>query len=600
MRYEFNFGTAGKAGRTAEHKSGAPFRIAILGDFSGRANRGAVEAGADLARRKPMKLDVDTIDGVIGKFKTALALQVGPQGGAVEIELTEIDDLHPDQLFDKLEIFSELADLRKRLDNGKTFKAAAKDLQNWLEARGEAVPAAHSTRSRANALRVDARLSDFAGLIGGPVRRPEASAVEDLIKEVVAPFVVEAASPDQDAMIAAVDAALSRLMRDVLHHPDFQALESAWRSLDFLARRIETDNKMQLVLFDVSADELAADLSAADSIADTGLYQLLIEQPALDAHQGPFSAIIGNYFFEMTPPHAELLARIARLAAHARAPFIAAIGPDCIDTKFDDRHPLVIDAWTALRALPEARFVALATPRFLLRMPYGARSEPIDPFEFEEFDARSGLRAMLWGNPAIVAAVLLAQTRQQTGAKMELGKVLGLDEMPYTFYYDEDGEAVALPCTERMLNERKAANVSAQNFIAMLSIRGRPEVRLAGFQSIAGEELLGPWSAASDLAAAMSSAAPAAAAAIAQEAAAEPPAVSGEASEPESPPDTAEASEPEPAGEAPAEEPAQEAAAADDDLDALLASLGESEQEQPAEAAEEEMDPDLAALLKDL
>ena len=101
-------------------------------------------------------------------------------------------------------------------------------------------------------------------------------------------------------------------MRRVLHHPDFQAAEAIWRGVEFLVRRIETGARMEIVLYDVSAEELAADLAATDALEETGLYGMLVEQPALDAHQGPLSAIIGLYGFELTPPHADLLGRVAQ------------------------------------------------------------------------------------------------------------------------------------------------------------------------------------------------------------------------------------------------------------------------------------------------
>ena len=136
----------------------------------------------------------------------------------------------------------------------------------------------------------------------------------------MAPHVVPAKDPRQDALVAAVTASLAATMRDVLHHPDFQALEALWRAVDLLVRRLELDEKLQVVLYDVTAEELAADLARADALEDTGLYQMLVEAPAQDAHQGPFSVILGQYVFDQTPPHAELLGRVAKIAAAAGAP----------------------------------------------------------------------------------------------------------------------------------------------------------------------------------------------------------------------------------------------------------------------------------------
>src|SRR5258707_13559746 len=151
-------------------------------------------------------------------------------------------------------------------------------------------------------------------------------------------------------------------MRSVIHHPDFQAFEALWRSVDLLVRRLETDEQLQIVLHDVTAEELVADLSQADALENSGLYKLLVEQPALDADQGPFAVVIGNYLFEQTPPHGELLGRIAKIAAQTQTAFIAGMGTSCLETKPADLHPLVRQSWDALAQMPEAMYVGLVVP----------------------------------------------------------------------------------------------------------------------------------------------------------------------------------------------------------------------------------------------
>jgi type VI secretion system protein ImpC len=279
----------------------------------------------------------------------------------------------------------------------------------------------------------------------------------------------------------------------VLHHPDFQAAEAIWRGVEFLVRRIETGARMEIVLYDVSAEEFAADLAATDALEETGLYGMLVEQPALDAAQGPLSAIIGLYGFELAPPHADLLGRVARIAAAARAPFVAGIDPDALKTRFHDQHPLIKDAWSALHELPEAAYLGLTAPRFLLRPPYGRKSDPIDAFSFEEFTPQGGLGAMLWGHPALLSGLLLAETWLQQGKTMRLGTVMGVGEMPYFVYAGADGDQVALPCTERLYTEREAVQVAAYRVMPLLSLRGRPEVRQGGFTSLGGSPLAGFW-----------------------------------------------------------------------------------------------------------
>ncbi|MGF1446255.1 MAG: type VI secretion system contractile sheath domain-containing protein [Pikeienuella sp.] len=563
------------------------FRIAVLGDFSGRANRGELELGADLANRKPMKLDVDTIEDLITRFRTQLRLEIGAAGGAVDVELGTLDDLHPDELYDTVDAFQELQNLRMMVSRGR-----ADAVLDELRALGaELGGRASAPRRRAKGAQVpaDRRLSDFAALIGaGPEARPEASTADELIRQVVAPYVVKAPDPDIPAMTDAVDAALSGLMRGVLHHPDFQAVESAWRSLDLLARRIETGGGLELVVYDVAAEELAIDLAVSEDLAQSGLFQMLAEKPALDANQGGLSLVVGLYQFEETPPHAELLGRMAKIAAYMDAPFVSAVSAGAFDTKTDDLAPIVKDAFAALKALPEAAYLGLAVPRFMLRLPYGTRTDPIDPFEFEEFTRAEGLKGMLWANPAVLVAVLVGASWTQGGGKVELGKVMSLDDVPYHFITDAEGDQLALPCTERLLTERSAAEAALRGFMPVLSIAGRNEIRLGSFRSVTGARLAGPWEA-------NAVGGPDAMRARAEAAAV--PAVGGAVAP------TAE----EVAPAAPAVEQSQEAqdlAAADEDLDALLAGLETADEaavETAPDPAEEASDTDdLDALLASL
>jgi hypothetical protein len=564
MRYEVSFGSISRAPRAAA--AGAKFRLALLGDFSGRANAGRLETGAALAARKPIKVDVDNIDQVIERMQLSLALPLAEDDGAVTVPIRSLDDFHPDQLAENVELFEQLLDLRRRLGSRTGFDRAAKEVLSW--SGGAPLPRA-PRKARGAAVASDCRLSDFARLVGRPaVADAEEASVDDLIRRLVAPYIQPKRDARQDQLIARVDEALSGAMRRVLHHPDFQAAEAIWRGVEFLVRRIETGERMEIVLYDVSAEEFAADIAATDALEETGLYGMLVEQPALDAAQGRLSAIIGLYGFELAPPHADLLGRVARIAAAARAPFVAGIDPDALKTRFHDQHPLIKDAWSALHAQPEAAYLGLAAPRFLLRPPYGRKSDPIDAFSFEEFTPQGGLGAMLWGHPALLSGLLLAETWLQQGKAMRLGTVMGVGEMPYFVYAGADGDQVALPCTERLYTEREAVQVAEYRVMPLLSLRGRPEVRLGGFTSLAGGTLAGFWAPA-EMAAPQS-------AAVAPASEADQP----DQSEPEAP---AVADTPVPAVDEAAVPDG--GAGATDDLDALLAGLS-----APAPAA-----PDAAA-----
>jgi type VI secretion system protein ImpC len=185
---------------------------------------------------------------------------------------------------------------------------------------------------------------------------------------------------------------------------------------------------------------------------------------------------------------------------------------------------------------------------------------------------------MLWGNPAVIAGLLLGQTFAKQGSKMKLGTVLGVGEMPFYYFTDKDGDQVALPCTERLMSARLASLLTSQSLIPLVCMKGAPEVRLGGFVSVAGRELAGPWAPVPTQSASPLTPEPAPSSPDEEEAAET----------------KAEESEPAPETEAAAAEPEA------NELDALLAGLTEKTEEKKNEADAAEMDPDLAALLSDL
>jgi hypothetical protein len=492
MRYTMNFGAL-RTPSAAARPAGRNFHIAVLGDFSGRANAGTIDAGAKLANRMPYFIDVDNYESVLAKIAPRLRLPLADEGSA-DVAVGALDDFHPDQLYANIDIFNKLAGLRKRLQNTSTFVAAANELQSWSNLASHAKVTRAPPKAGGGAAVPRGKLDDFARLIGRTTSAARTTSIDELLKRIVAPHVVPAPQAGRQMLLDAVDDALSSSMRRILHHPDFQSLEAAWRSIELLVRNLECDSTLKIQLFDISAEELAADLSSSDALEETGLYELLVAKPAVDGLEPP-AVLLGNYVFELIPPHAELLGRIAKIAAAAQAPFIAGISADSLRRPNDGEvHPLVEESWTTLRSMPHAQYLGLTSPRFMLRWPYGPKSDPILSFAFDEFTPQEGLKGMLWANGSILAGLLLGQTFQEQGLPgMELGSHMVLGDVPFHYYTDEHGDQVALPCTERWITEPLAMYAKSLHLMPVLSIRGRPEIRLGGFGSLHGPDLAGPW-----------------------------------------------------------------------------------------------------------
>jgi type VI secretion system protein ImpC len=565
-----------------------PVRIAVLGDFSAGAAAGRLETGADLAARKLLPVEFDNLEDTLARLEVKLTLPLGDGGAGIELGFNDLDAFHPDQLYRELDVFKALADLRKRLNNTATFAKAAAEVQSWGGGGKKRVSRGGKRRSRSGAPAADARLSDFARLVGLAPDVVTHGPVDALLRSIVGPFVVKAPDPKREALVATVDSALSDAMRAVLHQSEFQNLESLWRGMDMLLRRIETGPSLQVLLVDISAEEFAADLSGVDDLAETGLYSMLVDKPSHEKNGG-LSLICGLYQFEATPPHAELLGRMARIAAHAGAPFVTAMASDTLMDRRKAPHPLVAQALRELRELAEGTHLALLSPRFMLRHPYGKRSDPISAFAFEEFTASDGLRGMLWGHPAILAACLLAAPT---------GKTLSIGDLPFHFFADADGDQVALPCTERLINADTAARLRQLGIGALMAHKGQPELRVFGLDTVAGGALalqgLGkPVARVGVTTAIQTRMEP-------REAAAS----KAGASDDDSPPDDS--------GDADSDAGTSDTGGSDDSsLDDLLASLGDDESssdtpsdsdsaDEAAASDDSEMDPELAALLKSL
>jgi type VI secretion system protein ImpC len=294
-------------------------------------------------------------------------------------------------------------------------------------------------------------------------------------------------------MLDAVDAATSELMQRILHHPDFQAIESAWRAVYFLVSRLETDEQLKLYLLNISKTELAADLGSTDNLRSTGIYKLLAEQTVETFGGEPWAVLAGNYIFDNSREDAELLGCIAKIAKASRAPFISSVSDKVLGCESLAETPNPNDwqrlpgavesqAWETLRKLPDAAYLGLALPRFLLRLPYGADTDTIERFDFEEMIEVPDHDDYLWANPSFACVYLLAQAFSRYGWNFRPGIIQDIEGLPL-YIYKEEGESRVKPCAEVALTERAAEIILDKGLMPLLCFRNQDIIRLARFQS---------------------------------------------------------------------------------------------------------------------
>ncbi len=513
-KVRFEFSTAPSASKVARSAK-TPFGLAVLGDFGGRANRG-VKGGVGSGRA--WRVDCDNFEETLGKLGAALrialpqnrALLAGSEAGgaaAVEVCFKSLDDFHPDQLLYRAEPLAALAEHRKRLLDPATSASAAGELQKLL-ARQPFVPPAPprtaegsgaASRQEGAAAPAESDVTTLARLLGGkpqqapprPVSQP-ASLVQRLIQTAVAPSVVAGASPAQAALLSIIELELDNQLRSILHDPAFQALEAAWRGMDLLIRNFGGEENIKLFMVDLSKEELASDLEALKALESSATWKLLRSQ----AEDRAWAAWLGLYTFGDNLADLDLLGKLAKMSTQAVTPFISGatpllVGCDSFGLHSDPddwREPLpagMREAWQGLCALPDAAYVGLALPRFLLRQPYGRLSDPVEGFPFEEMPGDPVHVDYLWGNSAILCAHLMLSEFQADGWDMQTIGVQEIGELPL-HRFTANGETEVKPCAEAWLGERAAQAISSKGLMPVLSVKGRNAVRLEGLQSLAG------------------------------------------------------------------------------------------------------------------
>ncbi|MDE3181629.1 MAG: type VI secretion system contractile sheath large subunit [Acidobacteriota bacterium] len=498
---EINLGVRADEARSKMSSSEeTPFRILIMGDFSGEMGRASGGSAKPLRDRRPILIDRDNFDDVLRKSRAGIRIPLGE--GESSLWFSDIDDFHPDRVYERAPFFQKLRDLRKRLSDPASFPEAAAELGIAASAKANDQETVKPPDPPDVAAMAGRNLLDDAIVSTesrGSGSEPASGGLAEFLNRAVAPHLVARPDPKQSEVIDLIDSAMSGQMCALLHIPAFQALEAAWRAVFFLTRRIETGVQLELCLLDVSKQELAEDLAPGRDLKDTCIYKLVVEQTVRTPGAEPWAVMAGNYTFERASSDLVLLSRLARIAAEAGAPFITGASPrflgceaisDLPDPKAwkspeDSQDEKV---WKALRAAPESAWLGLALPRFLLRLPYGKDTSEIASFKFEEMTEKSSHEDYLWGNPAFLCVLLLAEAFTSEGWEMQPGAFLETGGLPLHVYKGEDGEPEATPCAEVLMTEDAAERILQNGLMPFVSLKNCDAIRLLRFQSV-GEPL---------------------------------------------------------------------------------------------------------------
>lgn len=303
-----------------------------------------------------------------------------------------------------------------------------------------------------------------------------------------------------EAIIAEIDNKLSSQINLIMHHEEFQKLESSWRGLHYLVSNTETDEKLKIRVMDMSKDELRRTMRRFKGVAwdQSPLFKKLYEEEYGQLGGEPYGCITADYYFDHTPADVDLLGSMAKVAAAAHAPFIAGAAPSTLQMESwqELANPrdlakitgnLEHAAWNSLRETDDARYIGLAMPRFLARLPYGSKTSPVDEFDFEEDTDGADHKNYLWSNAAYAMAVNINRSFKNFGwCTMIRGVESGgtVESLPcHTFPTDDGGVDMKCP-TEIAISDRREAELAKAGFIPLVHRKGTDSATFIGAQSL--------------------------------------------------------------------------------------------------------------------
>ncbi|MCG8073654.1 MAG: type VI secretion system contractile sheath large subunit [Candidatus Thiodiazotropha taylori] len=303
-----------------------------------------------------------------------------------------------------------------------------------------------------------------------------------------------------EGIIAEIDKKLTEQVNLILHHEDFQQLEGSWRGLHHLVNNTETDEMLKIRVMNISKKELGKNLKKFKGTAwdQSPIFKKVYEEEYGQFGGEPYGCLVGDYHFDHSPPDVELLNGMAQIAASAHAPFIAGAAPTVMQMDSWQELPNPRDltkifqtpefaSWRSLRESDDSRYIGLAMPRFLSRLPYGAKTDPVEEFDFEEDTEGADHNKYTWSNSAYAMAVNINRAFKLYGWTTRIrgvesgGSVEGLPT--HTFPTDDGGVDMKCP-TEIAISDRREAELAKNGFMPLLHRKNSDFAAFIGAQSL--------------------------------------------------------------------------------------------------------------------
>ncbi|WP_299153909.1 type VI secretion system contractile sheath large subunit [uncultured Tateyamaria sp.] len=351
--------------------------------------------------------------------------------------------------------------------------------------------------------------SDFENLLKKEFR-PKSdqakSAVEQAVKTLAEQALANSALISDDALrtiesiVSQIDKKLTEQVNAILHHPDFQQLESAWRGLHYLVNNTETDEMLKVRVMNISKKDMHKTLRKFKGTAwdQSPIFKKIYEEEFGQFGGEPYGSLVADYHFDHSPPDVELLGEMAKIAAAAHAPLITGANPTLfqMDSWSELANPRDLTkifqtpeyaSWRSLRESEDSKYIGLAMPRFLGRLPYGSATDPVEAFAFEEDTDGSDATKYGWVNAAYGMAVNINRSFKEYGWCSRIrgiesgGAIEGLPS--HTFPTDDGGVDQKCP-TEIAISDRREAELAKNGMMPLIHRKNSDLAAFIGAQSL--------------------------------------------------------------------------------------------------------------------
>ncbi len=513
----------------AIEKKELPLVVGILADLSGKPDT----PPAKLVERRFVDIDRDNFNEILSSISPRATLQVDNTISGddsklnVELRFNHIEDFDPVNLVKQVVPLRRLFEARQRLRDLLTKLDGNDDLDQLLQdvvANTEGLQEIKAARPEAEAAPVPAtanpRSTSRPDPLPGEAAMPKSSAAEqsgesstqtlslldeiiakgrmahddsqqdyarDMLAEFATQVLDEGMAVDKDTVamindrISQIDALISDQLNQIIHHPELQKLEASWRGLHQLVSNTETSARLKLRLLNVGKNELQNDLEKAVEFDQSALFKKIYEEEYGTFGGHPFSLLIGDFTFGRHPQDIGLLEKLSNVAAAAHAPFIAAASPRLFDmnsftelavprdlTKIFESLELI--KWRAFRESEDSRYVSLVLPNFLLRLPYGPETRPVEGMNYVEDVNGTDHSKYLWGNAAWVLAQRITEAFAKYGWCAAIRGAEGggaVEGLPAHTFRTSSGD-LSLKCpTEVAITDRREKELNDLGFISL-------------------------------------------------------------------------------------------------------------------------------------